>query len=201
MNNLPLISRFRKNNDGAVTISASWLIGTFIVLTGGAMEMGNTYWQSNAIQHAAKTGVRIATTSTSVSQELVTMTGLTTGVEVGDPIPNYKIVCWGKSQSCNRGEFNTEAFQKIFYGRDADGNCEATTSEKRGMCDMFDNLLPENVIITYESSGMGRAGNPPLLIPLVTITVVDVKQDYVFLDFLGERTISTAVSALGEDLK
>lgn len=194
-------SRFFGNESGAVSISASWLIGIFIVLTGGAAEMGNTYWQSNAIQHAAKMGARIATTSAPVSVELATMTGLGTNVEVGDPVPAYKIVCYGKTQSCNRGGFNQNAFNKIFYGRNIDGTCAATTQEKRGMCDMFTSLTPDNVVITYESSGMGRAGNPPILMPVVTVSIADLEQNYLFLDFLGERTIGTQVSALAEDLK
>ncbi len=196
-----IFNRFRKDEKGAVAVSASFLIGTFIVLTGGAVEMGYSYWKSNAIQHAAKTGARIATTSKPVSTELSTMTGLITGVEVGDPIPDYKIVCYGKTQSCNRGGFDQTAFDKIFYGRNADGTCEGTSRETRGMCDMFDELGPENIVISYESSGMGRAGNPAILVPLVTVSVVDFDQDYVFLNFLGQRTISTKVSALGEDLK
>lgn len=194
-------SGFLNDDSGAVSVSASWLIGIFIVLTGGAAEMGNSYWQSNAIQHAAKMGARIATTSEPVSVELATMTGLSSNVDVGDPVPAYKIVCHGKTQSCNRGGFNQLAFNKIFYGRNNDGTCEATTQETRGMCDMFENLIPENVVITYESSGMGRAGNPPILIPVVTVTIADLEQNYLFLDFLGERTIGTQVSALAEDLK
>lgn len=195
------MSKFKRNERGAVTVSAAWLMGIFIILTGGAVEMGNTYSQSNAIQHAAKIGVRIASTSTPVSTEISTMTGLSGNVEVGDPIPDYKIVCSGKTQSCNRGAFDTVAFNKIFYGRNLDGLCETTARETRGMCDLFEDLNPENIVVTYESSGMGRAGNPPILVPLVTVSVVEVEQDYLFLDFLGSRKIGTAVSALGEDLK
>ena len=192
---------YLSDQSGAVAVSASWLIGVFIVIIGGGIEMSHSYWRANTIQHAAKTGARIAITTEPVASELLTMTGLDSGVDAGDPMPDYKIVCSGKTRSCNRGSFNQEAFDKIFYGRDADGQCGNTQKERRGMCDLFSVLKPENTIITYQNSGLGRAGNPPSLFPIITITIIDVQQDYVFLDFLGERTIGAKASAMGEDLR
>lgn len=196
-----MIRDYLNNQDGAVSVSASWLLTIMFVLVGGGVEMAHSYWQSNAIQHAAKMGARIATTSAPVAVELTTMTGLQGGVDAGDPMPDYKIVCSGGSQSCNRGGFNQDAFDAIFYGRDRDGQCDATNRERRGMCDLFDQLDPEDVTVTYQNSGMGRAGSPPALLPLVTVTVSGVEQDYVFLDFLGTRNLSTQVTVLGEDLR
>jgi len=196
-----IASRFLKDQNGAVAISASWLTGIFIVILGGGIEVSHSYWRANTIQHAAKMGARIATTTSPVSTELTTMTGLESGVSTGDPMPDYKIVCSGKTLSCNRGGFDQAAFDRIFYGRDSDGLCEGTARERRGMCDLFDDLTPENVTITYEDSGMGRAGNPPSLFPIITIAISDVEQDYVFLDSLLSNTIGSSASAMGEDLK
>jgi len=196
-----ILSRFLKDESGAVAVSASWLTGIFVVILGGGIEVSHSYWRANTMQHAAKMGARIATTTAPVSLELTTMTGLESGANAGDQMPDYKIVCSGKTRSCNRGGFNQAAFEQIFYGKDNDGLCEAASRERRGMCDLFDDLTPENITITYEDSGMGRAGSPPSLFPVVTITVSDVAQDYVFLDFLLENTIGTSASAMGEDLK
>lgn len=195
------VSRFLRNDSGAVAVSAGWLSAIFFVIVGGGIEMTRSYWQGNAMQHSAKTGVRIATTISPVALELTSMTGMEGGANIGDPLPDYKIVCSGKTMSCNRGSFDIVAFNKIFYGRDNDAICANSDPARRGMCDLFDGLKPENVTISYEDSGMGRAGNPPDLFPIVTVTVSGVEKDYVFLNFLGNRSMGARASAIGEDLK
>lgn len=192
---------FLKDDSGAVAVSAGWLSAIFFVIIGGGIEMTHSYWQGNAMQHSAKTGVRIAVTTSPVAMELSSMTGMEGGAEVGDPLPDYKIVCSGKTMSCNRGGFDAVAFNKIFYGRDNDAMCANSELARRGMCDLFAGLNPENVTISYEDSGMGRAGNPPDLFPIVTVTISDVEKNYVFLNFLGDRRMSARASAIGEDLK
>ncbi len=196
-----MLSRFLQENSGAVAVSAGWLASIFFVLVGGGIEMTHSYWQANAMQHTAKTGVRIAVTTSPVALELTSMTGMEGGADVGDPLPDYKIVCSGKTLSCNRGGFDLVAFNKIFYGRDNDAVCANNELGRRGMCDLFSGLKPENVTIIYEDSGMGRAGNPPDLFPIVTVSISDVQKDYVFLDFLGDHKMGARASAIGEDLK
>lgn len=196
-----IFHRFLQDKSGAVAVSAGWLTAIFMVIVGGGIEMTHSYWLSNSMQHTAKTGARIAVTTRPVALELVSMTGMEGGADVGDPMPDYKIVCSGKTLSCNRGGFDVAAFNKIFYGRDNDILCGEAEKARRGMCDLFKLLKPENITITYEDSGMGRAGNPPDLFPLVTIDIVDVEKDYVFLGFLGDQLMDARASAMGEDLK
>lgn len=200
-----MLRYYQNNKAGSVSISASLLIGTFIILIGGGLELIFSYWQTNTMQHAAKHGSRIAITSAPVAMELATMTGMESGANPGDPMSDYKIVCSGKTSSCNRGGFDQSAFNKIFYGRDEDGSCAATTDQRRGLCDIFANLTPDNVTITYEDSGLGRAGSPPDLMPLVTIEILDVEKDYLFLDLmssaLGSTTLTARAMSIAEDLR
>ncbi len=198
------IKNLTSDNKGSVSVSASLLIGTFIILVGGGLELTFSYWQSNTMQHAAKHGARIAITSAPVATELTTMTGMEGGANPGDPMSDYKIVCSGKTSSCNRGGFDQSAFNKIFYGRDEDGTCGATSDERRGLCDIFDNVTVENMTVTYENSGLGRAGSPPDLMPLVTVEIQGIEKDYLFLDLissaLGSKTMSARAASIGEDM-
>ncbi|NNE59158.1 MAG: pilus assembly protein [Hellea sp.] len=200
-----LVQNWLQNESGSVSVSAAFILTTFIVIFGCAAELTNAYFKTNSLQHAAKAGARIAVTSEPVASALTTMTGLEGSGEVGDPMPTYKIVCSGETQSCSQGSFNQAAFDKILYGRDNDDTCQATSKERRGMCDMFDQLNAENVTITYENSGMGRAGNPPRIIPLVTVAIANVDQDYLFLDMvnddLGSAKLKAQAMSIGEDLK
>lgn len=197
--------RYRREETGAVSVSASFLIGILIVLFGGGVELMHSYWQSNTMQHAAKRAARIAATGAPVSLELKSMTGLDGQVNAGDPMPDYKIVCSGKTQACNRGGFDQSAFNKILFGRDEDGVCGPTTDERRGVCDVLDTLTAENLTITYESSGMGRAGTPADIIPLVTVIISDVEKNYIFLDLInapmGTGFLSAKAMSIAEDLE
>jgi len=199
------LSKLRKDEQGAVTVSASWLLGIFIIVTGAGIEMAHAYFQANTMRHAVEIGVRNAVTGAPVSLELADLTGLGNGVDSGDPMPDYKIVCSGETQSCNRGGFDSSAFAKIFYGRDEDGKCETTARERRGVCDLLDKIQMENVSVTYEASGLGRAGNPADIIPLVTVTISDVQRDYVFLDMVSagwsDQLTGASAVAIAEDLK
>lgn len=200
-----ILGKYISSRSGAVSVSASFLIGIFILLIGGGIELGHAYWKSNTLQHAARMGVRVATTVDPVALGLSTITGLGGSVEVGDLMPTYMFSCSGKTKSCNQGGFNEAAFNKIVFGRDGDGKCLATSQERRGMCDYFDDIKSENVTITYQNSGMGRAGSPPDLMPLVKVSITNIEQNYLFVDvftssgstgFLGAEAIS-----LAEDLR
>ena len=59
-----------RDNSGATSISASFLIGIFILLIGGGVEMGHAYWKNNVLQHATKMGVRSAITIEPVASKL-----------------------------------------------------------------------------------------------------------------------------------
>lgn len=199
------LRKFRKDEQGAVTVSASWLLGIFIIITGAGIEMAHAYFQSNTMRHAVEIGVRNAATGAPVALELAELTGLGNGVDSGDPMPDYKIVCSGETLSCNRGGFDASAFDKIFYGRDEDGVCGNTDRERRGVCDLLDKIKIENVSVSYEASGLGRAGNPADIIPLVTVSISGVQRDYVFLDMVSsawsDQMTGASAVAIAEDLK
>jgi len=200
-----MINRFFKNSHGGVSIEASFLLMIMVALTGATIEAGYAYFQWNGTQQAARHGARLAATSDPVSRSLQNMTGIGNGVQTGDPMPNYMRSCAGKTGRCNTGGFNTSAMNKIIFGPDNDGNCEATEKGRRGMCDIFSDITKDNVEITYASSGLGTAGYPANLAPLVTVKVTDMKFDFVFLNLFTPESFSNmpdvSVSIMAEDLK
>src|SRR5919202_1534977 len=71
-------------------------------------------------------GVRLAAVSNPVSSDLTTMTGVGGTVEEGDPMPYFKRVCSGASQTCsNGGTYSAAAMRTILYGR---GNASCPTT-------------------------------------------------------------------------
>lgn len=199
------IRRLFKNTDGGVSVEASFILMIMVALTGATIEAGYAYFQWNGAQQAARHGARLAATSDPVSQTLGTMTGLGNGVEAGDPMPDYTLSCDGRTASCNQGSFDSTAMNKIVFGPDNDKSCAKTRRERRGMCDVFNDVTKENIEITYTHSGLGTAGFPANPAPLITVKVTDMKFDFVLLDLFTPDSFSTmpdvSVSIMAEDLK
>jgi len=202
---MSLLRRYKASDDGGVSVETSLVITVIILVTAGVLEAGLAYWQWNSAQQAARHGARLAATSDPVATDLKVMTGLGGGIEAGDPFPDYVRNCSGAFNSCDQGGFDLKALQAIIYGPDEDEVCGATIRERRGICDVVDNIRPQNVTISYSNSGMGRAGSPPILAPLITVTVKDLDFDLVFLDallpFEFPKIPPVSVSVMGEDLR
>lgn len=200
-----LFIRFCRSRDGAVSIEGAIIGGIMIVIIGAALEMGYAFFQWNTAQQAARVGARIAITSDPVTTAFDNMTGLSGSVDVGDPMPAYSFTCTGGVARCSAGQFTSAAFNRIFYGRDSDGACEATSRERRGLCDMFPEVDPKHVSVTYQNSGFGTAGNPAQIVPLITVKLSGLRFNFVFLDKLVPNPLSTmpdiSVSMVAEDLK
>lgn len=191
--------------DGGVTIETSIVITIVIFLTACVLEAGLAYWQWNSAQQAARHGARLAATSDPIALDLTTMTGLESGAEAGDPIPDYTLTCSGKTNSCNQGGFNQTVLGELVYGLDGDGVCGSTSPERRGICDIVSNIGPENIEISYNGSGLGRAGIPANPAPLITVTIKDLEFDFVFLNALlpdqFQQLPPVSVSVMSEDLR
>lgn len=194
-----------KNTHGGVSVEASFILMIMVALTGATIEASYAYFQWNGAQQAARHGARLAATSDPVAQSLETMTGIGNGVEAGDPMPDYTLSCEGKTSSCNQGSFNNAAMNKIVFGPDNDNQCAKTVRDRRGMCDVFDDVTKDKVEIIYTHSGLGTAGYPANPAPLVTVKVTDMKFDFVLLDLFTPDSFSTmpdvSVSIMAEDLK
>lgn len=181
------------------------LSGLMLFGTIGTFEAGWGFFQWNRAQQAARIGARIAATSPPVATALTNYTGLGNGVNVGDPMPNYSFECRGDTQGCSSGTFNSTAMNMIIFGPDGDNNCGATERLRRGLCDVYGKVAPENVVVTYAKSGLGRAGNPADPAPIITVTVTDLKFDFAVLKYFAPSALTTmppvSVSVIAEDLK
>ncbi len=195
---------FVKNQNGAVSVETSLLITITTILTACTIEACLALWQWNSAQQAARHGARLAATSDIVATDLLSMTGLSNNVAAGDPLPDYVRVCSGKTSNCDQGGFNQSALNAIVYGKNGDGVCGPTNMRARGICDVFEDVRPENIEIRYESSGFGIAGLPAKPAPLITVTVKDLNFDFIFLNAFFPSAFTeippVSVSLMSEDL-
>ncbi|MES0402676.1 MAG: TadE/TadG family type IV pilus assembly protein [Hyphomicrobium sp.] len=206
-----LLTRLGRDQSGAAMVEFTIVVFFFLVLTGGVVEFALGWYQWNSASKALQQGVRLASVSDPVASDLINMTGLEGSAIPGDPMPSFLRVCNGATQTCtNGGTYSTSAMNTIVYGRGQTTCGTFGPDGFAGMCDIFDRIQPQNVIITYQHTGLGFAGRPGAAgrpggaVPTITIELIDLEYNYAFLSGLlglGPITLPPMrTTATGEDL-
>lgn len=163
---------FFHNRDGAVMAEFA-LAGIFmIMLMMSVVELTSALWVWNSAAKAVQIGARLAAVSAPVSSDLTTLTGLEGGAAPGAAMPYFIRTCNGATSSCSGGTYDAAAMNWIVRG--SDGVC-GTTVGVRGICDLYPRIQPQNVVITYEQTGMGFAGRPGGPVPSITVKVQNLQ--------------------------
>lgn len=200
-----LLTRLGRDQSGASMVEFTIVVFFFLVLTGGVVEFALGWHQWNSASKALQQGVRLASVSDPVASDLTTMTGLEGGAGPGDPMPSFLRVCNGASQSCsNGGAYSASAMDTIVYGRGQNTCGTIGPDGFAGMCDIFDRIQPQNVIITYQHTGLGFAGRPGGTVPTITVELTGLTYNYALLGgLLGLAPVTLPpmrTTATGEDL-
>ena len=200
-----LFTRCAKDRRGASLVEFTIILLPLLLITGGIIEYGWMFYQWNAASKAIQQGLRLASVSDPVSSDLSTLTGLGNGVLPGDPMPAFIRVCRGDTQSCSDGgTYSATAMNTIVYGR-GQSTCGSIGSDGvPAMCDVYWPIQPENVVITYEQTGLGFAGRPGGPVPTITIELTGLTYNYIFLGgFLNKTSLGLPPmksTITGEDL-
>ena len=198
-----LFRTLRADERGGVLVEATVMLTIMMVFVLGSVDFLMAMYQWNAATKAVQIGARIAAVSSPVSVDMVTMTGLGSGVNPGDPMPYYSRRCL--SGGCDVGGYDATAMNTIVYGRRA-GNTSCTAAGSTygvGMCHVFSRVTPANVVITYEHTGLGYAGRPGGPVPTITVSLQNLPFQFFFLGRvlgLGNLTIPVVATSTGEDL-
>jgi hypothetical protein len=193
---------FFSDRAGAVMAEFA-LAGIFmIMLMMSVIELTSALWVWNSEAKAVQIGARLAAVSAPVSSDLTTMTGLEGGAAPGSAMPYFIRVCNGATSACSGGTYNAAAMNWIVRG--SDGVC-GSTAGVRGICDLYPRIQPQNIVITYEQTGMGFAGRPGGPVPSITVKVQNLQFSTPVLGIfsglanLTMPPLQTTVS--GEDLR
>ncbi len=197
--------RFQADQSGASAAEFSLLATVMIVATVGMVELAVGFFQYHEVRQAAHIGARIAITHDPVAADMNSMTGLGNSVNAGDAMPAYLRVCSGESASCTGGTYNPAAMSTILYGPDGDNACASTTKLRMGICDVQQDIRPRHVTVEYQGTGLGIAGNPATLSPVVTVRVTGMHFNLILLDALVPNKLkqmpTVEVTMLAEDLR
>lgn len=199
-----LIRRACRDTDGGILVETTVMMTIMFVFVLGSVDFLMAMYQWNAATKAVEIGARIAAVSDPVSSDVSSITGLSGGLNPGDPMPAFTRVCNGATSSCSGGTFSQTALNTIVYGRGSAACGDSTTVYATGMCDIFSRILPANVVITYTQSGLGYVARPGGPVPTITVSVQNLPFQFYFLGgFMGMANIQIpglTTSITGEDL-
>ena len=206
---------FWRDESGSSMIEFTVAMTGFFLILFGIIEFSYVFYQWNAATKAVQFGARLAAVSDPVASALTTLTGMEGGALPGDAMPNFNYVCTAASSTCNvdggdGGVRDLTALNTLVYGRGNGTNCIGTGANI-GMCNIFSGILPANVKIRYQYTGLGYAGRPGSTparaggpVPTITVSVIGLSYNYFFLSGLMNLTSVTmpplATTVTGEDL-
>lgn len=189
----------RRGESGAVFLEFTVTMFVFLVILFGVIEFSMAFYQWNAATKAVQFGARTAATSSPVLQELPNISGLTGATAGNDFAGNYDILCDGSlatpACSCTGSECpGTRTYV-----------ASAMSAIVASMQRAYPNITSKNVTIRYDNTyKLGYAGRPGGPVPTITVTLKNVKFNFILLSFLIPGSITMpglSTTVTGEDLK
>jgi Flp pilus assembly protein TadG len=182
-----------KDRSGTTMVEFTLIFMLLLLLTSGIVDFGNLLYQWNSAEKATQAGVRAATISDPVAEELATFDCDNNSITLGTPCRNGgssfgTVVCNGATSSCSGGyTYSTAALGLILAP----------------MQKMFPRLQAQNVIVEYVDVGLGFAGRQSP-VPEVRVRLTGLTFEYAFLGgLLGFSNITMPdfrATLVGEDL-
>ena len=202
------IRSLARNDIGASAAEFALVLPVFIVLLLGIIDGGRFLWEYNRAEKATQAGARFAVVSDPIPGGLAAANYVGVGtLTQGDVIPASafgKISCtWASGANpvcCNPSTACATPYPAV-----GTINTAAFTGVVTRMRGMKPDIKTSNVIINYEGSGLGYAGDPNGMdvSPLVTVELTGLAfRPILFLSQIGVtmpdfRTTLTAEDASG----
>jgi len=216
-------NRIIRDTDGAVLVEVTVMMTITFVFILGAIDFLFAFYQWNMAAKAAEVGARIATVSAPVTNGFNSLSAAVVAgsVQAGDPMPTFTVTCSGNVADGSSGSctcsgtctgvsgYNAAAMQTIVFGRSTNNTAKTacgipSSFYYAGMCNMFDRITPQNVLITYRQTGLGYAGRPGGPVPTITVQLQSIPFKYFFLGgLLGFADINippVTTTITGEDI-
>ncbi len=164
----------------------------------GIIDAGRLMWEWNRAEKATQMGVRYAIATNLVPAALATYSYSTSGgIPQGDPVPASSftgVTCTGTASSatCSWKAGGSSSFA-------LNANADAFNAIVTRMKYFQSKIAPTNVMIDYDYSGLGYAGDPngPDVAPLVTVRLTGLTfAPITFILFGGNITMPDFAASL-----
>jgi len=200
-----LIGPFRRDESGVVLSEALITFPIVLLVFAAFVEFGYAMSQWNQTVKALQYGARLA----AVSDPLVSQAAFDAAFPIGaaNPLnngtatPNDATI----SVSCGPGYTACDAARLSRVVRGSDGACGVAGDPRPGICDINWRIQPQNLLVTYQRSGLGYWGRPEGPVLTMRLEVRNITFDLPLLGgLLGLDTITIPahpVTITTEDLR
>ncbi|MEO5973039.1 MAG: TadE family protein [Sphingomicrobium sp.] len=150
---------------GASAAEFALVLPLLLILMFGVIDGGRFLWEYNRAEKATQVGARVAAVTDLVAGGLADYSfAVEDSIPAGEAVPvgNFdKVVCDDVGCTCTGGD--------VCSGITHDPAAHTAIVDR--MTDMYPNIAPENVEITYRNVGLGYSGDPvgPDVAPLITV--------------------------------
>ena len=161
------VRQLAKNTAAATGVEFTLVLPILLFLLLGFIDAGRLMWTINRAEKATQMGVRYAVTTDMIAADLGSHIFTQSGVAQGDPIPTSAFLgvsC--TSASCtNKGAGPTPGHSAAAFN-----NLLAR------MRFFYPEITAANLVVDYDNSGIGYAGDPnaPDVAALVTVRLVNI---------------------------
>lgn len=165
--------RFVRHRAAATAAEFALVVPLLLLFLFGIIDVGRLMYEWNLAEKSTQMGVRFAVVTNVVPTGLINYDFTTVGVTQGSPVNSTLfpgVSCTGTASSANCSCKGTCAFPLT-------GSSAAFNNIVARMRLMNSEIQPGNVIVDYDPSGLGFAGNPygPDVAPIVTVRLREME--------------------------
>ncbi|AUX77582.1 TadE/TadG family type IV pilus assembly protein [Sinorhizobium fredii] len=169
---------FRQDESGVALTEALITLPIVMLMFATFIEFGYAMSQWNQTVKALQYGARLAAVSDPLTSDFdeVFPTEAANPLDNGDATPNNAMI----SSTCGPDLANcSDGLSRIVLG--SDGACGTAGDPRPGICDINWRIQPENLVVTYQRSGLGYWGRPEGPVLTMRLEVRDVTLEMLFL--------------------
>ncbi|APG85559.1 hypothetical protein SAMCCGM7_Ch2822 [Sinorhizobium americanum CCGM7] len=169
---------FRQDESGVALTEALITFPIVMLMFATFIEFGYAMSQWNQTVKALQYGARLAAVSDPLTSDFdeVFPTEADDPLNNGDATPNDATI----SSTCGPDLENcSDELSRIVLG--SDGACGTAGDPRPGICDINWRIRPENLVVTYQRSGLGYWARPEGPVVTMRLEVSDVTLELLFL--------------------
>jgi TadE-like protein len=177
------LNAFLRDEGGGPAAEFAMVLPIALIFLFGIIDVGRYMWDVNQAEKATQTGARWAAATDVIATDLAAYSfTLDGGILQGEPIPEDKfpgVVCMADGCGCESG--GTCDFDATLT------DTAAFTALVGRMAMIKPDIIADNVVVHYDWSGIGYAGNPngADVAPLVTIQLRNMTFKSMLLRLIG----------------
>ena len=179
---MSFLRTFWRDRDGGPAAEFALVLPIALLFLFGIIDVGRYMWEVNRIEKATQTGARWAVSTDMIASDLAAYSfAASGGILQGEPVPSSSF----PGVRCTSAGCVCKTSGACAFGLTA--NSTAFNALVNRMNDINGRITAANVMVDYDYSGLGYAGDPngPDVAPIVSVTVRNFQFSPLLLSLFG----------------